>query len=928
MSNRGEASSYTFDYRVSKFDLTLTAAEGDHRLWLHFEYCTRLFKEETLRRFIGYFERIVTAVLENPAIRIGEIEIVGEEEKKQILDEFNDTAKEIPKEKPFPELFRQQVERAPDRTALTSENAQLTYDELNKRADQLARQLREKGIIPDSIVGIMVERSLEMIISALAVLKAGGGYLPIDPEYPEERIAYMLEDSGAKVLLTDLPEGHRLFNCQLSIVNCQLLMSAPNTPLRHSSFIETPNHSGLAYVIYTSGTTGRPKGVLVEHGNLMAYVNAFLQEFKPGPGDIAILEASFAFDAFVEEVYPILLAGGRCRIAGKYDVMDAHLLEAFIIKNNITIISCSPLLLNEINRFADLKGLPVHTFISGADVLKREYIDRLVKICTVYNAYGPTETTVCAAYYKLPGDIEANIPVGKPISNYRVYILGANSELQAIGVPGELCISGAGVARGYLNNPELTSEKFPPAGDPLSFSASQLLSFSLYRTGDLGRWLPDPAARGAYIIEFLGRIDFQVKIRGYRIELGEIESYLATHPAVKEAVVLAREKESAEKFLCAYIVPSLTGAGASLTGAGASGPYSPDLKEHLSRSLPDYMIPDYFVTIDHIPLTPNGKVDRKALPEPELEAGDDYEAPRSEIERKLVHIWSEVLAIGSDIIGIGDDFFERGGHSLKATVLVSKIQKECSITIPLVEVFKTPTIKYLAEYISKHRAEKEIFVVEDENLVMLRKEGDDAGHLFFVHDVTGGVDGYIEFCNHLNNGFNCWGIRAGKLEGDGQNLTIEALAGLYTEKIRKIQPRGPFFIAGWSIGGTIAFEIVKQLEQAGETPGFLALIDAPPPKKITSKRKRIKANEAEPRQDVIRALVEARDRYRPGDKVNTTVYFFKASRSRIPNKKRWSNYFKEPVTFYDINGDHFSILKMPNVAAFSELFARVINHQV
>jgi thioesterase domain-containing protein/acyl carrier protein len=326
-------------------------------------------------------------------------------------------------------------------------------------------------------------------------------------------------------------------------------------------------------------------------------------------------------------------------------------------------------------------------------------------------------------------------------------------------------------------------------------------------------------------------------------------------------------------------------------------------------------------------LNPNGKVDRKTLPEPGIEAGDDYEAPRSEIQGKLVDIWSEVLAVDSEIIGIGDDFFERGGHSLKAAIMVSKIQKELHIAVPLVEVFKTPTIKHLAEYISKNKTGKEIFVVEDENLVLLRQRGDSADYLFFIHDGTGGVDGYIEFCSHLNNGFNCWGIRAGELENHDQTLTIEALAGSYIEKIRKIQPHGPYSIAGWSIGGTIAFEIVKQLDQAGETPGFLALIDAPPPKKITSKRKRTPANEAELRQDVIRALVEARDRYRPGGKVNTTVYFFKASRSRIPNKNRWSDYFKEPVIFYEMNGDHFSILKMPDVAAFGKLFDNVVNQQ-
>ncbi|MDQ1352313.1 MAG: hypothetical protein QG657_2619 [Acidobacteriota bacterium] len=692
--------------KVSRFDMTWAVTEKENRLVFEVEYCTRLFKEETIKRFGEYFKKLVNAIMDRSTERIGDIEIILDEERQRLLYEFNRAVSEDLGDKTVTELIEEQTERTPDRISLvntktTDELHEISYRELNEKSNYLAYVLREKGVLPDAIVALKIERSVEMIIGVLGILKASGAYLPIEPEYPEERIDYMLKDSGAKILVNE-----KFFRG----LRGAILQKSP------------PCGVNLAYIIYTSGSTGKPKGVLVEHRNLTAYVRAFLQEFKLGPGDIGILEASFAFDAFVEEVYPILTIGGRLSIARKQEVMDGHLLEAFFIKNNITIISCSPLLLNEINRFSNLNRLPIHTFISGADVLKKEYIGSLLGPSTVYNVYGPTETTVCASYYRLPGkmaSIGVNIPIGKPITGYRVYILDEEHRLLTIGAPGEICIAGNGVTRGYLNNPGLTAQKFiiksfagvkGPAARGAYKELFQKPPLVFYKTGDLGRWLPDPAVPGSYVIEFLGRIDRQVKIRGFRIELGEIESQLLQHATVNEATVIEREDANKDKYLCAYIIPIK-----SNTCAPA------ELKEFLSRRLPAYMIPAYFVCLDKFPLTTSGKIDRRALPVPSAvpaPALSEKEAAKIQvteepdgIETKLASLWTEILGTDRGVIGRETNFFEIGGHSLKATVLTGKIHKELGVRVPLVEIFRTPTIKGLAEYI-RGAKEEAFFAVE------------------------------------------------------------------------------------------------------------------------------------------------------------------------------------------------------------------------
>jgi tyrocidine synthetase-3 len=666
-------------HRTSMFDMTWSAAEINGKLPFTVEYCTRLFEKETIERFIQCFKKVVSIVIEKPGITLSEIEIISEEEKNQVLFEFNRTGAVFPKDKTIHEWFEKQAAEMPDRVAVVGggrhpqpikerraeslEQLQITYKELNEKSDQLAHLLREKGVKPDTIVAIMVERSIEMIIGILGILKAGGAYLPIaiDPDYPRERIDFMLKDSNAALLLTarellDVCKGTAYCAPTILPATCKL-------------------HQSLAYVIYTSGSTGKPKGVMVEHRSLVAYLQAFEQEFAVGPGDTIVQQASFCFDAFAEEIYPILLKGGKIAIPTKDEVMDVTRLSGFLLKNCVNIIDCSPLLLNELNQPGTTNIDNIHTFISGGDVLKGRYIDNLLKEGRVYNTYGPTEATVCAAYYKCPRDSGSkdHIPIGKSILNYHLYIIDKDINPQPVGIPGELCISGPGVARGYMNQPELTAEKF----SYWSYSSKKI-----YKTGDLARWLPDGN------IEFLGRIDQQVKIRGFRIELGEIENRLLRHDEIKEAVVIDRTDKTGYRYLCAYITSDRTLE-------------IPELRKYLSAKLPDYMIPAFFVQIETIPLTATGKIDRKSLPEQVVKV-EKYTPPGSELEKKMEKIWTEVLW-GEDAshtpIGIDDSFFELGGHSLKATTLISLIHKAFNVNVPLADLFLEPTIRELSQFI-------------------------------------------------------------------------------------------------------------------------------------------------------------------------------------------------------------------------------------
>jgi amino acid adenylation domain-containing protein/non-ribosomal peptide synthase protein (TIGR01720 family) len=718
---------YEYKYNKSKFDLTLIAVEAPDKLLLNFEYCTKLFKNRTIERFIFYYKKILTSILDNPNKRISQIEIIPEEEKKQILFDFNDTRADYPNHKTIQQLFTDQVQKTADHVALVAHCAvreaqdkkgcsalgdlrnAITYKELNEKASQLAGLLEEIGVRPDTIVGIMVERSIEMITGILGILKAGGAYLPIEPEYPEKRINYMLTDSSASVLVTKRKEvekrsgiNEKIVKGRLSIVNCQWegvignrLAGSPKkiTPRNPQPAV---NPSNLAYIIYTSGTTGKPKGVLITHRNVARLLVNNRFQFDFNSSDTWSLFHSYSFDFSVWEMYGALLYGGKLRLIPRMTAVDTQEFLEILAKENITVLNQTP------SVFYNLANLEVqnpnkHLYLKyvifGGEALKpiklQQWKNKYPQTRFI-NMFGITETTVHVTYKEVEiRDMQLNRSnIGRPIPTLYTYIMDGDQRLLPIGIPGEICVGGEGVARGYLNRPQLTSEKF--------VNHPYIPGQRLYRSGDLGRLLENGD------IEYLGRIDHQVKIRGHRIELGEIESQLLRSPDVKEVLVLTKGELSGDKYLCAYVVLNNT------ESLNQSSLVISKLRKQLLQSLPDYMIPAYFIPIEKIPLTPNGKVDRKALPGPGQGPAKKYTTPRSRIEEKLVTIWQEILGdrLNTDV-GIDDNFFEVGGHSLKAATLASRIHKELDTQVPLTKIFTHQTIRKLSHYIEG--AEKDKF---------------------------------------------------------------------------------------------------------------------------------------------------------------------------------------------------------------------------
>ncbi|MEC1507169.1 amino acid adenylation domain-containing protein, partial [Bacillus haynesii] len=650
-----------FELDNAKFDMIFNVLDFEQKIVLNIEYSTSLFKEETIQKIAEDYFRILEEVSENRDVALYQIDMISRQEKRTLLESFNHTKTAYPKGKAIHQLFEEQAKRIPDHTAVVFEDQKLTYRQLNEKANQVARLLREKGVKPDTLVGIIMERSSDMITAILGVLKAGGAYLPIDPEYPLERMRYMAFDSQVKVIISDVPLGKGLTAESIELIH----MDDERIAEQDRSDIDNVNQSGdLAYVIYTSGSTGKPKGVMIEHQSLINLCRWHQSCFEVGQNDNSSIYASISFDAFVWELFPYITAGATVHVLNQETRLDVEKLNRYFHDHHITI-SFLPTPVCE--QFTALDNHSLRTLLTGGDKLNvfKE------KSYQIVNNYGPTENTVVATSFPIDKSYQ-NIPIGKPIDNVKVYILNKDLQLCPLGASGELCIAGEGLARGYVNRPELTREKF--IENPF------VPGERMYRTGDLAKMLPDGN------IQFLGRVDQQVKIRGYRIEPGEIENQLLKYEKIEEAAVIAREDGDHDPYLCAYVK--------------AKKEVEPEkIRAFLKKSLPDYMIPQHFVQLDRLPLTVNGKVDKKSLPVPERSAAMDrrYEAPRDQMEEKLVSIWEEALGINK--IGINSNFFEVGGHSLKAAALVSTIHKELNVKLPLRQIFETPTIKGLREYI-------------------------------------------------------------------------------------------------------------------------------------------------------------------------------------------------------------------------------------
>ncbi|WP_213506768.1 non-ribosomal peptide synthetase [Paenibacillus faecis] len=658
------ARSSSWDGHMSKFDLTVTVVDKGQGMIVDAEYAARLFQASTITRLLKHYVEVLRAIAANRTIPLSEIELLSPEERRMVLEQSNGLKKKIAVHRTVPMCFAEQAERTPDRTAVVFKDQRLTYRELDRQASRLASLLQANGVRPGQITAILVEHSAEMIVAVLAVLKTGGAYLPIDHEYPAERIAYMLEDSGAGLLLTK----NRLLQSKDWNIDIPKVDLEEALALRESSPLQVPplapisgSASDLAYIIYTSGSTGKPKGVMIEHRSLMNMTEWYRTYYKLTAEDKCTKYAGFGFDASVWEVFPTLLSGGELHVIPEEIRYDVPRLADYYERTGITV-SFLPTAVCE--QFTQLGNSSLRVLITGGDKLK-SYRPGSYELV---NNYGPTENTIVTTAFKVDGHYD-NIPIGKPIDNVRVYILDAHNKLLPVGVPGELCIAGDSLARGYLNKPELTAEKF--TADP--FYPGE----RMYRTGDLARWLPDGN------LEYLGRLDEQVKIRGYRIELGEIEKVLLKQEGIGEAIVTVVMNPKQEKELCAYFTASREWT-------------VNELREGLARELPEYMIPVHYVALDSIPLTSNGKIDRRALPQPDFSAtpGDHHVPPRSETERKLAGLWSDVLGVAG--IGAFSHFFELGGHSLKAATLAAHIQESLRVDFPLSGVFHHPTLERMA----------------------------------------------------------------------------------------------------------------------------------------------------------------------------------------------------------------------------------------
>ena len=662
---------------ISKIDLTLTAIDYGDQLMLSFEYCTKLFKSDTIERYIGFLKQIIDQLGQLPYCNISDLEIISEAEKQELLYEFNDTKADYPKDKTIYQLFEEQVVKSPDNVAVSTRDQSINYSELHTKAEKLASILRSNGVYSGSAVGLMLERSIELMIGIMGIIRAGCCYLPIMPKMPKSRLDYVLNDSESPLVLTQTKYQENIAPIIKSI-NLEELDSL-TCPSERLIKQEEPNN--LAYIIYTSGTTGNPKGVMIENHSVVNRIKWMQKNYPLVSSDVILQKTPYTFDVSVWELFWWSFEGASVYMLEPEGEKDPQLISRTIEEKKINVMHFVPSMLEAYLNVMELDsqsrnlGSMKYVFSSG-EALKPNQVHSFYELFTdnvntkLVNLYGPTEATVDVSYFDcLRGVNYKSIPIGKPIDNTELYILDKNSlQVQAIGIIGELMISGVGLSQGYLKKAELTQEKF--IDHPYKEGEK------LYRTGDLARWRSDGN------IEFLGRIDHQVKIRGFRIELGEIENTLLKHSNIKESVVLARE-DKGDKFLCAYIVTE-----------GNSD--HEKLRTFLSSSLPDYMIPSYFVELDKIPLTSNAKVNRKALPSPEIKAGADYVAPSNKIEEKLVDIWSNVLNVPREEISVTANFFSLGGHSLKATVLILRINKEFNIQISLGKIFELQTIRELA----------------------------------------------------------------------------------------------------------------------------------------------------------------------------------------------------------------------------------------
>lgn len=975
--------------RISKFDLSLAVTERASGLECEFEYCTRLFKPETIRRFITYFIRIVAAAAHYPGIFPQDIDILSPEEREALLLEFNDNGRRQPyaTDATLSRLFSRAVELHPSHVASVDvDMRETTYSELDEQSTLLASCLLERGTTPGDVIGLSAHRSTAMLAGILAILKTGSAYTPMNPQAPAARSGFMLSDCGVKILLATrevLEKSGTPTDWEGETLCIESLLSERLTPtpgeLEHISAITAAQDaSNIAYVIYTSGTTGNPKGVPVSHANLSPLLAWGWDYFAVQPHHRFLQNLSCYFDWSVWEIFLALTSGARLYMIAAETLLDAEAAIDFMQTHSITVFHVTPtqwsFYLNSGREIPSLTHLVI-----GAEKLPQEIVRRSFSVvrpsCRIFNQYGPTEATIISATLEIPRNGGADlypelssIPIGYNAANDRHYILDKFMNLCPMGVTGELYIAGDGLSAGYWNQPQLTREKF------IMFN-----NIRVYKTGDFARRLPDGA------IEFLGRGDHQVKIRGFRIELGEIEGKLLDHPDVANGVVLALDDFRGDKFLCAWCVRA-----GNTAETEAEDNWDASIRSFLTRSLPDYMIPACFIRLDAIPLTPNGKLDRNALPTPSGVFRETASPPSSELEIQIARIWADILSVPENVIGRESCFFKLGGHSLRAAAFTARLKSELDITLPLVQLFRFSTLAQLAAYI---RGEDENEKTLSPNSIVLMNKGRKGVNLFFIHDGGGQVEGYVSITRAVDFAV-CWGLRYNQSSELGpQNISIRELAENYIRDIQTVQATGPYHFVGWSFGGTLAFEIARQLEASGETVAFLMIIDAPPPHPEWRNRSinydsqselnflksffpvqslidqlagetaleriwQIIANVADDDEDILRrfraaippslaALIlhfdqlspnelvrsvnrfrtfgASRDSYFPPNKINASIHYVQAEDSEVIEPETWATFTRQEFYSLTVPGLHQTVIQFANVPMITHWMKKSLN---
>ena len=779
---------------TAKFDISVFLTQSNSGISGRIEYKTDLFDTGTVERIVRHFQTLLAAAVNQPDQQIGRLPILTEQERDQLLIKWNDTRREYPR-MCVHEVFEAQADLTPDAVAVVAGERKLTYRELNAQADRLAGHLRSLGVGPDTTVGIMTERCPEMITGLLGILKAGGGYVPLDPEYPAARLSLLMDDAGVRIVLTRSQLSERIpASVQIVPLDHPAQWTGKNTG-------ERPTPDSLAYVIYTSGSTGQPKGVEVAHRAIVRLVRG-ANYVDLSSQDVFLQLAPLSFDASTFEIWGALLNGAKLVIyPGQLPTVEE--LSDVLAKHRVTVLWLTSSLFNYVIDTAPEILRPVRQLLTGGEALSVPHIRRALQALPgtqLINGYGPTENTTFTVCYRIPADLRGDIgsiPLGYPISNTTVYVLDANLQPQPIGVRGELYIGGDGLARGYLKRPELTATKFivnPHSGE------------RLYATGDLARYLADGR------IEFIGRLDDQIKIRGFRIEPGEIEVALAHHPAVRSCAVIVREDEPRVKRLVAYVVAN--------TG---QDPTSTELKEFLKQSLPDYMVPGAFVKVASIPLTANGKIDIRALPKPDFTHSDGAQQvlPRDEAEKLVAEVWERLLGVHP--VGVTDNFFDIGGHSLLAVALLAEIKKATGTAIPLAALFQGSTVEYLARFVRD-----EAVTPKEEILIEVHAAGSCPPLFTAVEPGTNSL-GYLRLSKHMGPDQPIYTLRRpGEkfTERPYTNDEYEVMAGEYIQAMKTRQPHGPYYLMGMCEGAIISFFMAKQLEAMGDKVALLVSLDA------------------------------------------------------------------------------------------------------